>query len=151
MSGMKSRRKILLANTVAAACMLFLGATAVLGEDAKPAASGKDAAVCCAETCGATCGKCREECLKTLAYCLKKGGKHADPEHIQVLMDCIDFCDLSSKLTARNSPMAAKLCQLCTDVCARCAKSCEDLKDPNLQACVDLCKQCSQACCAPSK
>lgn len=142
-----SRKLALLANAVLVAGFLFCPASA-LAEDAKSAPAKKDAeAACCKETSGAMCGKCREECLKALSYCLSTGGKHASAAHITTLMDCIDMCDVSSRLAARNSELAARICQICTDVCSRCAKSCEDLNDPNLKACVEMCKQCSQTCC----
>lgn len=148
MATVASRKLAFLANSALVAGLLFSGASA-LAEDAKSDPEKKDSeAACCKETSGAMCGKCREECLKALSYCLSKGGKHASAAHITTLMDCIDMCDISSRLTARNSALSARICGICTDVCNRCAKSCEDLNDPNLKACVDMCKQCSQTCCA---
>ncbi|MBY0545658.1 MAG: four-helix bundle copper-binding protein [Candidatus Obscuribacterales bacterium] len=142
-----SRNQAFFVNVTLVAGLLFSGASA-LADDAKPALSKKDAeAACCTEASGAMCGKCREECLKALSYCLSKGGKHTSAAHITTLLDCIDMCDISSRLTGRNSELSARICQICADVCNRCAKSCEDLNDPNLKACVEMCKQCAQSCC----
>lgn len=143
-----TRRLSLIANA-ALAVGLLVGGSSALAEKTKSAPLKKDAdAACCKQTTGDMCGACREKCLQALSYCLSKGGKHAAAAHITTLLDCIDMCDLSSRLTARKSELSARICQICTDVCKRCAKSCEDLKDPNLKDCVEMCKQCSQSCCA---
>jgi hypothetical protein len=101
---------------------------------------------CCKEDCADMCSSCQKMCLKTLAYCIKKGGKHASAAHLQTMLDCIDTCDLSSRLSARNSELTAKVRKICSDVCTKCATSCEQLKDPQLKDCVDMCKKCAKHC-----
>merc|ERR1712093_315628 len=75
--------------------------------------------------CSGCCSSCHTTCLVTLTHCLKKGGAHAEPEHIQRLLDCIAICQTCSDLSARGSFMCSKMCELCAETCARCAQSCE--------------------------
>src|SRR5206468_6305763 len=40
--------------------------------------------------CIQNCQDCHRACLQTLTYCMKQGGRHAEPEHLRLLMDCAD-------------------------------------------------------------
>merc|ERR1711991_1170681 len=84
---------------------------------------------CCTSTtdCSDCCSSCRTMCLKTLSHCLKKGGAHAEGEHIQLLLDCITICQACSDLSARGSSVCLSMCKVCSETCARCAKSCDAL------------------------
>jgi len=99
-----------------------------------------------ADCCQTTCSSCQKTCEDALKYCEKKGGKHAAKEHINTLKDCIALCKASADLGSRNSALLAKLREVCADACTKCAKSCEDLNDPQLKKCVEACKECAKAC-----
>jgi|AGTN01.2.fsa_nt_gi hypothetical protein len=98
-----------------------------------------------AHCCG-NCSECLETCKKTLEYCKKKGGKHADKAHIDTMKDCIALCGACTDLSARKSPLTAKLQNVCADACTKCAESCEKLNDKKMQDCVDMCKKCAEHC-----
>ncbi len=119
-----------------------------------PAFAGESKDSCCKEKAGAAkescckvdCKSCAEMCKKMLAYCLKKGGKHADPKHINTMKDCIALCTANADLASRSSKYQAKIKEQCAKVCAECAKSCEALNDKELKACVDKCNECASLC-----
>lgn len=115
-------------------------------------AADKDA--CCkdkkasatANCCKTDCKSCADVCRKALAYCQKKGGKHADAKHLNTLKDCIALCQANSDLSSRNSKLSPELMKICAKACTECAKSCEALNDKELKACVDSCNSCAKTC-----
>lgn len=117
-----------------------------------PAFAGEAKDSCCKDSkastscCKVDCKACAETCKKALAYCLKKGGKHADEKHIKILKDCIALCTANSDLASRDSKYQAKVKELCAKACAECAKSCDALNDKELKTCVDSCNQCAKLC-----
>ncbi|MFZ7103946.1 MAG: four-helix bundle copper-binding protein [Peptococcaceae bacterium] len=64
----------------------------------------------------------------------------------QLLMDCADICDLTSRFVARGSYFARPAVQLCADICAACACECAGYPDQHSQHCAMVCMQCAQEC-----
>lgn len=98
------------------------------------------------EACQTTCSSCAKTCENALKYCQKKGGKHADKEHIRTLKDCITLCKASIDLGSRDSTLLAHLRSVCSEACAKCAESCDKLNDAELKACVKSCQECAKSC-----
>ena len=99
------------------------------------------------QKCIDACDDCRAECLTTLAYCLEKGGEHAEPEHIRLLLDCAEICATSAGFMLRGSDLHGGVCGVCADVCERCAESCEAMEgDEQMRACAKACRQCAESC-----
>jgi hypothetical protein len=92
------------------------------------------------------CANCATTCEKTLEYLKGKGGKHAEARNLDKLKDCIALCKASADLKGRNSAHAAKLDQVCKDVCSQCAAMCKELKDPALADCIKSCETCHDCC-----
>lgn len=105
------------------------------------AADKGDKSSCCMQ-----CNSCQKMCEKTLEYCKKKGGKHADAKHIRIMTDCIATCKMNQDFAARGSELQPKMAALCAEACRLCAESCEALKDPQMKDCVEECKKCSKSC-----
>lgn len=94
-----------------------------------------------------TTTECAEVCLAALSHCLEMGGPHATAEHIRLLLDCNEACQLASAFMTRGSEMHAAACRLCAEVCAACAESCEVFEDDEeMEACADVCHRCADAC-----
>lgn len=86
-------------------------------------------------------------CVQTIQHCLKVGGKHADPEHVQILQDCADICETVARFAARRTPYKDEAACLCADICEACAESCEMFPaDPQMKACANQCLLCADAC-----
>lgn len=93
------------------------------------------------EACGAKmCKECISLCTKQLASFKKKGGKYATAERIQLMNDCIAACK------KREKDSSAEAAKACADICNKCAASCEELRDPDLNECINSCKRCAQVC-----
>ena len=99
------------------------------------------------QACIKDCLACATVCEQTITHCLRKGGKHAAPDHIQLLTDCAAMCQTSAMMMARNSSFHARHCALCADVCKACEESCEQFgADAQMKACADACRTCHEAC-----
>lgn len=97
--------------------------------------------------CARTCDDCRTVCLETIAYCLRKGGAHADARHVQLLMDCADMCATAAALMHRGSEQHGQACAACAAISEACALSCEAIRnDPQMKACAEACRRCAESC-----
>lgn len=100
------------------------------------------------QECIQNCLNCHRICLETVSHCLQMGGKHADPGHIRLLLDCAEICATSANFMIRGSTFHSRTCGICAEVCQRCAEDCEQLgaNDQQMKACAETCKRCAQSC-----
>lgn len=101
------------------------------------------------EACAKVCAECQVECEKNFHHCFKlvEAGKkeHAKAMHLSV--DCAEFCTVSAKLTARQSPLAGAACEACAKACDACASECDKFPDmPEMKACAAKCRECAKSC-----
>ncbi|HMF96909.1 MAG TPA: four-helix bundle copper-binding protein [Vicinamibacterales bacterium] len=93
------------------------------------------------------CEGCRDVCLRAVAYCLDRRGRHAEPSHVTALLDCVDACTTASNFMLRDSLSHGRACELCADVCDQCAESCERFPDDNaMRSCAAECRRCAASC-----
>lgn len=100
------------------------------------------------EACIQACLDCHRICLQTVAHCLQQGGKHAEPAHLRLLMDCAQTCLTSADFMLRGSTFHGRTCGVCAEVCDACAADCERI-DPNdamMKACAEACRRCAESC-----
>ena len=57
------------------------------------------------QQCIQDCLRSQRVCVETFTHCLEKGGKHAAPEHIRLLLDCSEICQTSANFMLRNSEL----------------------------------------------
>lgn len=99
------------------------------------------------QQCIQECLNCHSICLQTVSHCLQMGGKHADPQHIALLLDCAEICQTSANFMLRGSPLHGRTCGVCAEVCELCAQSCEQMgDDAMMQACAAACRRCAESC-----
>jgi hypothetical protein len=99
------------------------------------------------EACIRNCQDCHRICLETIPHCLKKGGRHADPAHIRLLIDCAQICATSADFMIRGSPLHKASCGACATVCAACAEDCEGMADDAaMKRCAEACRRCAESC-----
>lgn len=98
------------------------------------------------ESCLQSCEECHHVCVELLTYCVEKGNKHTEPDHIRVLRDCADICQTAANFMLRGSKLHALVCQACAEICLRCAESCEKMNDEKMNMCAEICRRCSDAC-----
>lgn len=99
------------------------------------------------EECIEKCWSCRNTCQKTLFnHCLYEGGVHVAPEHVKLMVDCIQICQMAADFMVRNSPNHKELCRVCADICQKCGESCAKIVDENMEKCSEVCFECARIC-----
>ncbi len=89
---------------------------------------------------------CHSVCLATIAHCLDKGGDHAAPEHIRLMLDCAQICITSADFMLRGSPTHQMTCRIFADICTLCADDCSKLADDKTMVlCAETCRRCVQS------
>jgi hypothetical protein len=91
------------------------------------------------------CTACSQICFSmAMNHCLQMGGKHVEPAHFTLMINCAKVCETCATLQSTNSEFSFHICQLCADICDACAKDCERVGD--MDACVTACKRCAESC-----
>lgn len=100
------------------------------------------------DRCIKLCQDCHALCTRTIRHCLDLGGRHARPEHIRLLVDCAQMCQINVDYMLRESLLHERVCGLCAEACKLCAENCAQLAgdDLMLKQCVDLCRRCGESC-----
>lgn len=96
--------------------------------------------------------RCIEDCLRcyrscwsmALTHCLHKGGAHAEPGHLGLMLNCAQLCETTARFMLSGSTLHTELCALCAKVCAACAQSCAQLD--GMQECEQACRACAESC-----
>jgi hypothetical protein len=98
--------------------------------------------------CIQNCQECHAICMETVQHCLQMGGKHAEADHIRLLLDCAQICATSADFMLRGSPLHSKTCGVCAEICRLCAESCERIgkDDATMKKCAEMCRKCADSC-----
>lgn len=99
------------------------------------------------QQCIENCNRCHDICMQTAIYCAKKGGDHAESNHLRLLADCIQICATSKDFMLRESPLHVETCRACAVVCEQCANDCERMgDDQQMKECAMVCRSCAESC-----
>jgi hypothetical protein len=98
--------------------------------------------------CLKACEECAAICNETFHHCFYKiKDGHTEHHRAAILtIDCQEFCGLSAKLMARESPLIATACLACAEACKACAAECSRHDDPQMKECVEACRKCEASC-----
>jgi hypothetical protein len=97
--------------------------------------------------CIDNCQNCHAICQETVSHCLQKGGPHAAPDHIRLLLDCVQICATSADFMLRGSDLHTYTCGVCAEVCELCAQDCERFGDDEMmRRCAEICRRCAESC-----
>jgi hypothetical protein len=90
---------------------------------------------------------CSRICEETLSYCLRQGGRHVEPEHIKLMVDCAEICRTVAALMARGSRYQVEMSRICADICQACAVDCAQFSgDEQMMRCAEVCRRCAESC-----
>jgi hypothetical protein len=99
------------------------------------------------QSCIEECLNCHSICMTTVAYCLQKGGAHAEAAHIVLLLDCAEICQTSANLMLRGSEQHMHTCAACAAICELCAEDCARMDDDlPMRNCAEACRRCAESC-----
>jgi hypothetical protein len=96
--------------------------------------------------CIQECQSCQAVCLETVTHCLHAGGKHAEENHIRLLLDCAEICRTSADFMLRGSDLHPLTCGVCAEVCERCAADCDQFAEDFVKRCAEACRRCAESC-----
>ena len=97
------------------------------------------------QRCIEQCLACYQSCQRmALNHCLERGGRHVEPQHFRLMIDCAEICRTRAAFMLSGSPRHRLTCGVCAELCRACADSCEQLGD--MQECVDACRACARSC-----
>ncbi len=89
---------------------------------------------------------CYQTCTETTIRCLTMGGKHAEYEHLNLLMDCARICNTNADFMLRNSTYYPQTCGITADICDECADTCDRFDDDFMKECASVCRRCAESC-----
>ncbi len=96
--------------------------------------------------CEENCIECFRVCNETIRSCLEKGGKHANSDHINMLIDCARICQTSADFLSRSSDSHRVTCEACKKICEKCAEDCRKMSDKEMIYCAEMCEKCVKSC-----
>jgi hypothetical protein len=89
---------------------------------------------------------CYQICTETTMRSLSMGGKHAEAEHINLLIDCARICNTNADFMLRNSTYYPQTCGICADICDECGDDCDRFEDDFMKECASVCRRCAESC-----
>ena len=101
------------------------------------------------QSCIDDCTRCHAICVETGQYCMEKSGMHAGAQHVRLLQDCAELCQVTANLMLRVSDLYPNACGVCAEACDRCAKMCDELGmsgDMQMKTCAKACRRCAETC-----
>jgi hypothetical protein len=97
------------------------------------------------QQCIRDCLDCYQTCLRdAMNHCLEAGGKHVEPTHFRLMINCAELCRTAADFMLTNSDLHARVCAVCAEVCDACAQNCEQVGD--MDDCVQTCRRCAESC-----
>jgi hypothetical protein len=97
------------------------------------------------QQCIQQCLNCYRVCQEmAMNHCLEEGGKHVEPHHFRLMVNCSEICQTAASFMLGNSDIHAKVCAVCAEVCDACAQSCREVG--GMDECVRACEQCAESC-----
>ncbi|HEY7088989.1 MAG TPA: four-helix bundle copper-binding protein [Tepidisphaeraceae bacterium] len=97
--------------------------------------------------CIQNCTECHNICTETISHCLHRGGEHSQADHIRLMTDCAQICQIAADFMLRGSDLHSLTCGVCSEICALCAEDCERLTDDSrMTACAAVCRRCAESC-----
>ena len=97
------------------------------------------------QECIAQCLQCYQTCLhEAMNHCLEAGGKHVEPRHFRLMIDCAELCRTAAHFMLSSNELHQRVCAVCAEVCDACAKNCESVGD--MDECVEVCRKCADSC-----
>ncbi|CAA7622049.1 four-helix bundle copper-binding protein [Magnetospirillum sp. SS-4] len=98
--------------------------------------------------CIDACELAHRACTETVIHGLQHGGKAAEWELVQLLLDCADINETAADFMLRSSRLHHLTCQVAAEVSDICASACEKLaaEDVRLRECAQACRRAATAC-----
>ncbi|MGI0492517.1 four-helix bundle copper-binding protein [Alkalinema pantanalense CENA528] len=85
--------------------------------------------------------------MTTLNEYLNQQDQQTDINLLCLLRDCSEMCVMTVNLITDGSEFMGRTCQLCSEMCEKCAAVCESVpQNQQLADCAALCRRCAEVC-----
>lgn len=99
------------------------------------------------DECIEACLQSHVVCTMTAQYGLAQGGDRAAVNHVGLLLDCAQICQVSADFMIRGSPYHTATCAACAEICRACEEACRAFPDDEHMAqCAEVCATCAESC-----
>lgn len=91
--------------------------------------------------------QCIEDCINCHALCYSAGMRYPGSpgnDDASVLIACAELCRTTANFMLAGLPLEQRVCELCAEACAACARFCE--QNAGLDTCLDACRRCLASC-----
>lgn len=98
--------------------------------------------------CIDACDNAHRACTEAAIHGMQQGGKLADWELIQLLLDCADITETATDFMLRSSRMHQSVCRVAAEIADKCADSCERFAatDLRMKQCAEECRRAATSC-----
>lgn len=97
-----------------------------------------------ADSCQQACRHCHEVCRKTAFDMSRAAAQETNQDHIRMLFECAELCELSANWQLSGSQYCNQICAVCAQVCRECESHCVGKVD--LEECEYVCRRCAESC-----
>ena len=96
--------------------------------------------------CITACAKCAQACYECFYASLNEQDIHARKKYASILMECAMICQTTAAVLSMNGLYYRQFCQLCSEICEKCALECTPFTDEHCQNCQEICRRCAISC-----
>ncbi|SMB79225.1 protein of unknown function [Desulfonispora thiosulfatigenes DSM 11270] len=98
------------------------------------------------QACIDSCAKCSRACYECFEACLNEPDLKERKNCVSTLVECAQMCQMSVGMMSMSGQFSKQHCQVCAEICDKCAQECAMFKDDHCQKCADICRQCADEC-----
>ncbi|HEY9751159.1 MAG TPA: four-helix bundle copper-binding protein [Allocoleopsis sp.] len=98
------------------------------------------------KTCIEACTACHNMCLEAMTYCTDRSCKYLDASMMSMLRDCAEMTMMCINLISDGSEFAGRTCQLCAEMCFKCAIACDEMQDAKMTEYAAIFRHCAEQC-----
>lgn len=98
------------------------------------------------QDCIDACSKCTQACYECFTACLDESDANERINCISILIECAMMCQMSVATMSMGGRFSVEHCQLCAQICDKCAQECAMFKDGYCQKCAEICRMCADEC-----
>ncbi|MBR9970738.1 four-helix bundle copper-binding protein [Magnetospirillum sulfuroxidans] len=91
--------------------------------------------------CINACDLAHRAATEAAIHAMQQGGKLADWELVQLLLDTADICETAADFLLRSSRQYTPVLRVASEIADKCADACEKLAPSDLRM-----KECAQSC-----
>ena len=90
--------------------------------------------------------ECAIACDHCFSSCLQEEDVKMMTNCIRLNVECAQICRTTAALIAQEVSYIQEMAEVCSDVCAACARECEEHEHEHCKVCAEVCRRCEEVC-----